>query len=86
MIINKEISEKLVSCPQHRLTLKEWVSYCEDALLLNTFQHDHTHKNRNILAQTGTADVKNFGLNRQDFEGNIHKSGYTLQVMARHEN
>jgi len=86
MITRKDISEKFDSYLQHRLTLNELVNWCKDALLHNNFEDDHTHKIRNILAQIGSADVKSFGLNWEDFEEIMHKLGYTLQILARDEN
>ena len=86
MITKKDISEKLVSYLQHRVTLKELVNWWEDALLHNNFEDDHTRKIRNILAQIESADVKPFGLHWEDFEEIMNKLGYTLQIPARDEN
>ncbi len=82
MITKKIIAEKLLAYLQHHLLSSELVDWAEKQLLEASYEDDHLHTIRNILAQLGLADVKAFGLEYQDCEAIMQKLGYTLEVKA----
>ena len=83
MITKGIVSDKLLSYLQHKITLAEIVQWSEEVLMNNNFEDDNKHTLRNILAQIGSADVKNFGLTWEDCEGIMNHLGFKLQVLAK---
>jgi hypothetical protein len=82
MITKNIIAEKLLAYLQHRLSKAELVNWAENSLMQNSYEDDHSHTIRNILAQLGLADVKAFGLEYQDCEAIMQKLGYKLEIKA----
>ena len=82
MITKKIIADKILAYMQHRLSLSQLVSWAEDALANMQYDEENKHTTRNVLAQLGLADVKNFGLDWEQCELLMHNLGYKLQINA----
>ncbi len=82
MITKKIIADRILLYLQHQITLPDMVNWAEEALMNDNFQDDSEHTSRNILAHIGAAEVKAFGLTREDCEEIMNKLGVKLKVLA----
>ena len=59
---------------QHKISLDELVSWAENAFMEGDIQDEDAEVVHNILARLGLADVKTFGLYREDCDNMIRES------------
>jgi len=83
MIITKQqLAVNLLNYMQRKLSLEELVSWAEDAFMEGDIQDEDTEVVRDILAQLGLADVKEFGLYWEDCDSMMRRLGYALKIDA----
>ena len=83
MIVSKQLlAINLLSYLQHKTTLSDLVYWAEDAMMEGDIQGEDPEVVRDILARLGVADVKAFGLFRDDCYEFMLKLGYVLKIDA----
>jgi len=82
MITKQIIADKLLAYMQQRWALSHLVNWAEQSLIDSSYEDDHAHTIRNVLAQLGLADVKAFGLEWKDCEAIMKNLGFKLEVKA----
>lgn len=74
------VAEKIAAYLRHDLSLADLVSWAEDALMEGDFAEDEASTIADVVARLGVADVRAFGLAREDCEQLLRKLGYTARV------
>jgi hypothetical protein len=80
MITKKIIAEQLNNYLLHKISLTELVDWAEKAILVGKFEEKNYKKIRDVLAQIGLADVRNFGLDWENCEQILNKIGYAIKI------
>jgi len=80
MITRHDVAYKLSDYLSHRLSIKQIVSWAENAMMEEEFDHNHLETIRFIISRLGLADVKEFGLSWDDCEDFLKRLGYTVRV------
>ena len=84
MILTRELlAEMLMRYINREIDLSSLVSYAEDMLRDADFEDRSFELIREILANIGLADVREFGLTWDDCYDYIHKLGYDVKVEMR---
>ena len=83
MIVTKQfIARQLLSYMSHQLSLRQLVSWAEDAIMKGGFEPGSENEIRTVLGKLGVADVNNFGLLWEDCEDLMNQLGYKMKVEA----
>ncbi len=81
MIITRhKVAEKLLAYLKHRISLKDLINWCENAMMEKEFEKEYSKEITDIIARVGVADVNNFGLLWEDCETFLKKLGYFIKV------
>jgi ABC-type enterochelin transport system ATPase subunit len=75
MIITKQLAINHLNYFQHKITLKELVTWAENAFMEGDIQDEDTELIRDSLAQLGLADFKTFGIYRENCDNMMKKLG-----------
>ncbi len=82
IITKQQLAVNLLNYMQRKLSLEELVSWAEDAFMEGDIQDEDAEVVRDILAQLGLADVKEFGLYWEDCDSMMRRLGYALKIDA----
>jgi len=81
MILTRELlAEMLMRYINREIDLSSLVSWAEDMLKETDFENSSFELIREILANIGLADVREFGLTWDDCYDYLHKLGYDVKV------
>ena len=80
MITRKIIAENLLAYMQGKISLKQIVSWAEDAMMDSDFENNHEREISETLAKIGLIDVNTFGLLWEDCDNIIHKLGFNVKI------
>ncbi len=81
MIITKELTrDQLLAYLNHYVTLPDLVDWAETALMEGELEEQNAETLRDIIAQIGLADVRQFGLSWTECSDILAKLGYRTQV------
>ncbi len=62
------------------MPLADLVEWAESAMMEGEFEPEHFAEIRDVVARLGVADVRAFGLTRDDCQGLLGKLGYSAHV------
>ena len=83
MVVTKQqVAVQLLNYLQSNITLKNLVSWAEDAIMESNIQDEDTQLIIDILGKLGLGDVKEFGLYWDDCVDMMKKLGYDLRIHA----
>jgi cobyrinic acid a,c-diamide synthase len=81
MTITKQtVADKIASYLRHDISLEEFVSWAENAMMEGEFDEQNSGKISDVVARLGVADVRAFGLTWEDCEELLRQLGYTARV------
>jgi hypothetical protein len=80
MITRETVRDQLQAYLNRRLTLAELVDWAENALQEGELDPRDTPVLRDILAQLGLADVREFGLTWEECSDYLSQLGYQVEV------
>ena len=81
MTITKQTTAaKIAAYLHHEITLAELVAWAENAVMEGEFPRSDVEALRAVTARLGLADVRAFGLTREDCEQLLEQLGYAAQV------
>ena len=81
MTITKQIvAEKIADYLHHAITLEQLVDWAENAIMDGDFDDQAMDTVRQVTARLGVADVRAFGLTREDCEQALSELGYGAKV------
>ena len=79
-ITSDDVVFRLTGYLQHELTLDELVGWAEAAMMDAEFDGDHYEEIRDTVSRLRVADVRAFGLTREDCEQLLNRLGCTVRV------
>lgn len=81
MIITKKIlANMLIQYINRRIDLSDLVNWAEEMIEESDFEDENFELLRDITAQIGLADVREFGLSWDDCYNYLYKLGYDVKV------
>ena len=81
MILTKKVLvNMLIKYINRRIDLSDLVNWAEEMIKESDFEDEHFELLRDIIAQIGLADVREFGLSWDDCYNYLHKLGYDVKV------
>ena len=80
MITRDILASQIRNYLQHRMTRAALVDWAEHAMMDERFDEGDLDALRDITARLGLADVREFGLTWEDFEGYLSRLGYQTKV------
>ena len=80
MITREHVAGQLRDYLQNRITLAALVDWAEHAMMDQEFDQRDLETIRDVTARLGLADVREFGLNREDCEDYLARLGYRAKV------
>ena len=82
MITRQTVRDQLVAYLNRKIMLTDLVYWAENTMNEGALDPKDAPILRNIIAQIGLADVKNFGLSWDDCYNFLSRLGYHVQVVA----
>lgn len=80
MITRSTVASQLRDYLQHRTTRAALVDWAEHTVMQDEFDDRDLDTIRDITSRLGLADVREFGLTREDCEGYLSRLGYQTKV------
>lgn len=80
MITRDTLASQLRDYLQHRISRAALVDWAEHAMMDEEFDNQDFETIREITGRLGLADVREFGLTWEDFEGYLSRLGYRAKV------
>ncbi len=80
IITKKTLANMLIKYINRRIDLAELVDWAEEMIKASDFEDKNFELLRDITAQIGLADVREFGLSWDDCYNYLHKLGYDVKV------
>ena len=79
-ITKKTLSNMLIKYVNRHIGLDALVDWAEETIKESDFEDENFELLRDITAQIGLADVREFGLSWDDCYNYLHKLGYNVKV------
>jgi beta-galactosidase GanA len=79
-ITRQNVGQKLIDYLYHRIILAELVDWAESAMMEADFEEQDYETVRDIVSRVGLADVKTFGITRENCEDFLSRLGYRLMI------
>jgi hypothetical protein len=81
MIVTRQlVHDQLLAYLNREITLAQLVDWAEDALCESELESQGSKPLRDIIAKTGLADVREFGLSWDDCYGFLAQMGYRVEA------
>ena len=80
IIAKKTLSDMLIKYINRSIDLADLVDWAEEMIKESDFEDENFELLRDITAQIGLADVREFGLSWDDCYNYLHKLGYDVKV------
>jgi hypothetical protein len=80
LITRETIADQFSAYLRHELSLTDFSTWAESALMDGEFDPAHLPAIRDVVARIGIADVRAFGLTWEDCEQLLAQLGYSAQV------
>jgi len=81
MVISRaDVADKLTAFLHHEVSLSELVDWAESAMMDAEFEEAHFDLVRDLVARLGVADVRTFGLTRDECEQMLRRLGYSVHL------
>jgi hypothetical protein len=79
-LTRETVAHKLAAYLQHEISLDELVMWANAAMMEGDFEETHYDAIRDAVARLGLADVRAFGLTREDCQSILKQLGYDARV------
>ncbi|MBI4190445.1 MAG: hypothetical protein HY525_07890 [Betaproteobacteria bacterium] len=80
LITKKIVADKIAAYLHHDITLAQLVDWAERAMMEDEFEENGLPSIRSAISRLGVADVRAFGLTREDCEELLSQLGFSARV------